>query len=176
MSKSSKGEGMSPPVELFIALAIMAPLLSIMYIGIYKPPLWTKLVAIVRTPRRTYSQRQHLSQEKKLLNDLIKDMRENPGHWVNNGYCPITFKGPSIVNDYSCIAIQYSLMGNGSPHRVMIHFNLNNLTQFEVQNDDSIATIIEGTHAQKFINTITDILDERGKELDYITTRIKERL
>lgn len=147
-------------------VVFMAAMIMWMVHGFKKPKL----------PKFDRAARRITLKEKKLLNNIIKDMKENSGHWVNNGYCPITFKGPSIVNDYSCIGIQFSLMGDGTPSTVMIHFNLNNLTKFEQENDDSIATVINGSHAQKFINTVTSILDERGKELDYISLRIEERL
>ena len=151
-------------IEFLIALAIMIPILTCVYMKNHWP-VWA-----------THKERQHIKKEKRLLNNLIKDVRANTGHWVRNAHCPMTFQGPMLVNDHSKIAIRYSLTGDTTPEMLMIHFNLKNLLKFDQTCPDSICTRICGKHAQKFINTVTDILDERGKELDYITTQIKERL
>lgn len=128
-----------------------------------------------KLPKFDLAKHRTIKKEKDLLADLVKDMRANPGHWVRNGYSPVTFQGPMIVNDYSSIGIQYGERTD-TPTTILIHFNLENKTTFDQGDENSIATRIDGKHAQKFINTVTTIMDERGKELDYFRSRINERL
>ena len=136
---------------------------------------WTFGPLKYKLPRFSLLKYHTAQKEKSLLADLIKDMKANPGHWVMNSYCPVTFHAPMLVNDYSSIGIQYG-QRTETPTLVLIHFNLANKTKFDQNDDNSIVTRIEGNHAQKFINTVTKIMDERGKELDYFRSRIKERL
>lgn len=159
----------------------MNPEPSLIYItGAVLVFLWVAYRFIVgpmkyKLPRFSLTKYRIVQKEKNLLTDLIKDMKTNPGHWVRNGYSPITFQGPIIVNDYSSIGIQYG-QRTDTPDLVLIHFNLANKTKFDQADENSIATRIEGNHARKFINTVTTIMDERGKELDYFRSRINERL
>lgn len=156
--------------ELLIVCAIVGIVGLIMLI--YKLSLNPRKF---KFPKFDRAKRRLAKKEKIILRDLVEDMRENPGHWVRNGYCPVTFKGPMIVNDYSSIGLQFGQHGETS-EIVLIHFNLVNENKFDQNDENSIATRIEGAHARKFINTITKIMDERGKELDYFRSRIIERL
>jgi len=146
-------------------VVFMAAMIMWMVHGFKKPKL----------PKFDRAKRRIIQKEKIILSDIVKDMKGNPGHWVRNGYCPVTFKGPMIVNDYSSIGLQFGQHGD-TPEIILIHFNLANKTKFDQNDENSIATRVEGAHARKFINTVTKIMDERGKELDYFRSRIIERL
>lgn len=117
----------------------------------------------------------HIQKEKKLLASIIKDIKKHPDHWVKNGYCPMTLRTPILVNDYSSIGISYGERTD-IPDIVLIHFNIKNLTKFDQKDENSVVTRIEGRHVKKFINTLTTILDVRGKELDFFSAQLKERL
>jgi len=110
--------------------------------------------------------------EKKLLQVLIKDMKKNPGHWVQHGVSPTMLSAPMLVNDKKNMGILYGDKEN----YVTIHFNLKDLTKFPRHDTDAIITSISGKHVTKFIKTATHLLDHRGKELEYFTERLQERL
>jgi len=159
-------------LEFQIALLIVGG--SVCLAGLYN---WLIRPNPIKLSDLKYDPNKHRinKKEKALLSDLVKDMQKNPGHWVKNAYSPITFKGPIIVNDYSCIGIVFS-QHSDQPETVAILFNINNDTKFKQEDENTIATRVSGKHAKKFINTVTRIMDERGKELDYFRSRIKERL
>lgn len=117
----------------------------------------------------------HRRKEQKVLDLIIKDLKANPGHWVQNGYCPVTFKAPALINDNKNMAIRYG-RHNDNVDEVMIQYGLKDVSKLDLLDEDAIATRIHGKSAQKFINTIVKILDERGRELDYFAQRLKERL
>lgn len=155
------------PTDWTMATGIAVTALIVLFLIIQpKKPKWMKV---------DLEKRRLTKKENALLTDLVTDMREHPGHWVKNGHCPITFKGPIIVNDYSCVGLQFSERAE-EPETVVILFNTENNIKFEQADPNTIATRIQGPHAKKFINTVTKIMDERGKEIDYFRSRIQERL
>lgn len=110
--------------------------------------------------------------EQKLLTVILKDMKENPGNWVRNGFSPQLISAPTLVNDKKNMGILYG----EDKTAVTIHFNMKDVTRFDRKDTDTILTTISGKHVTKFIKEAIHLLDHRGKELEYFTERLKERL
>lgn len=110
--------------------------------------------------------------EKKLLQVLLKDMKENPGHWVQNGFSAQMLSSPTLINDKKNIGILYGEKENSAS----IQFNMKDVTKFSYRDPDTITTTIIGKHVTRFLKTATHLLDHRGKELEYFTKRLKKRL
>lgn len=110
--------------------------------------------------------------EKKLLQILIKDMKKNPGHWLKNGFSPQMLSSPTLINDKKNMGILYK----DKEDKVIIHFNMKDVTKFNHNDTDTIITTITGKHVIKFLKTATYLLNHRGKELEYFTERLEERL
>lgn len=116
--------------------------------------------------------RKNKRKEQKLFQILLKDMKENPGHWIQNGFSPQILSSPTLINDKKNIGI---LIGE-KENSVSIQFNMKDVAKFSHQDPDTIATTITGKHVTRFLKTATHLLDHRGKELDYFTKRLEKRL
>lgn len=110
------------------------------------------------------------TKEKKLLNVILKDMKNNAGNWILQKDEPVMRDGNLMVNDKTNMAVRYNSEG------VTLYFNLKNIATFEKKTSDTLITTINGRQAIKFINKAISILDHRGKELAYLTQKIEERL
>lgn len=130
---------------------------------------WLSVICLSRSDT---GEKQNKRKEQKLLGVILKDMKENPGNWVQHGFSPTLLSAPILVNDKKNMGILY---GDKETH-VTIQFNLKDITKFPRHDSDAIITSITGKHVIKFIKTATHLLDHRGKELEYFTGRLKERL
>lgn len=116
--------------------------------------------------------KQNKRKEQKLFAVILKDMKKNPGHWIQHGFSPSMLSAPILVNDKKNMGILYGEKDNN----VTIQFNLKDLIKFPRHDTEAIITSISGKHVTKFIKTATHLLDHRGKELEYFTERLEERL
>ncbi len=110
--------------------------------------------------------------EQRLFQVLLKDMKENPGHWVQNGFSPQMLASPMLINDKKNIGIQYGEKETS----LSIQFNMKDVVKFSRTDSDAIITTITGRHVTKFLKAAIHLLDHRGKELEYFTEKLKEKL
>lgn len=149
-------------MSMSIIIVTLAIILGIFLSWIFGP----------RETRPDPSDKGNKRKEKKLLQVLIKDMKKNPGHWIQHGFSPTMLSAPILVNDKKNMGIIYGDKKN----QVTIQFNLKDIIKFPRHDTDAIITSISGKHVEKFIKTATHLLDHRGKELEYFTGRLEERL
>lgn len=110
--------------------------------------------------------------EEKLLEDLLKDIRENTDDWFILDNILHYGDAPIITNDRRSIGILFNLQQSS----MMIHLNLKRLQKFTVEEDDTVVMDMRGDHVTEFIHKAERYIDRRGRELEFFRKKLKERL
>ena len=153
-------------VALQIALAAFIVLLA----------AWGSFVAL-RSLYRKYINKKAMSplnaknkeKEEQFLNKLLEDVRKNTNEWfiVDEGYGSAN----TIVNDHKNIGIVYN---DGEAATIML--NLNELSKFDKQDEDTVKIQIMGSHMREFIKAAETIIDRRGNELAFFESELEKRI
>ena len=110
--------------------------------------------------------------EEKLLEELLKDIRDNTDDWFIIDNLMTYGDAPIITNDRRGIGILFNLQQSS----IMIHLNLKRLQKFTVEDDDTVVMDMRGDHVTEFIHKAERYIDRRGRELEFFRNKLKEKL
>jgi hypothetical protein len=112
----------------------------------------------------------NIRKEKRLLNSITTDIKNNPSHWTAIPYEMMSQKEPHLINDKKNMAIL--IAGD----QVTIKMNLTAAHKYRESAGETIATSVKGKHAKAFIKKAEGLIDTRGKELSFIEDMLDKRL
>lgn len=154
-------------VVLEIAFGICAALALIW--GMYAS--WKKVYSMYLTKKNiTPIQAKNKSKEMKFLENMLDDVRKNTDDWflvedVTSGFSML------LANDKKNIGIVY----NGHESMTIL-LNLENLTEFDRLRDDTVKLSVAGDHVKTFLITAEEIIDRRGREIQFFQDELEKRL
>ena len=154
-------------MEILEWLAVIGAIMLLMALSFV---LFKSQKHIFITPKYKKS---HKRAETRLLNYILDDMRANGSEWVATPYDMHMQKEPHFVNDKKNIAV---VVSNGSSATVTIKMNIKSPAKYMENSEDTIATPITGDHVTKFLQSVEECIDTRGKELSFIEKTLKDRL
>ena len=146
-------------IEIFSVFVSVA-LLGYVYFRMKKGPILTK------------QQRIHKQKEQNLLNYISNDIKKNTHEWTPVAYNMMEMKDASLVNDKKNMAV----IMHGDRNKVIIKINIKAAHKYKEDDEETIATVIVGNHAEKFKKLTDEYIDSRGKELDFIEKLLKKKI
>ncbi len=135
------------------------------------------MLSVARAKRKEKSKispllAENRKKEEKLLEDLLKDIRENTDDWFIMDNVLHYGDAPIITNDRRSIGVLFNLQQSS----IMIHLNLKRLQKFTVEEDDTVVIDMRGDHVTEFIHKAERYIDRRGRELEFFRKKLEERL
>ena len=115
-------------------------------------------------------QEKNKRRETTFLDNMLSDIRKNTDDWflvedVASGYSML------LANDRKNIGIVY----NGHESMTIL-LNLENLTEFDKLREDTVKLSVAGDHVKKFLTTAEEIIDRRGREIQFFQDELEKRL
>ncbi len=144
-------------------------IIFVILVGVAAWLLHNRKKIVIITPEYKKS---HKRKETKLLNNILYDMKDNPEEWTQVSYNFSELKDASLINDKKNMAVILHADGRA----VIIKINLKAAHKYREEEENIIATRIDGDHVVEFKRHAEEIMDSRGKELDFIETLLNRKL
>ena len=134
--------------------------------------IWAIVSMIMRReakPKPSPIQMRNLEREEQFLNNMLEDLKKNTSEWFS---VDEVGQGKLIANDKKNIGIVYN--GNGESATLLL--NLDSLTSFEKNNQNTVKLHLLGSHVERFIKEAEEVLDRRGHEISFFESELEKRL
>jgi hypothetical protein len=134
--------------------------------------IWAIASMIMRRnakPKPSPIQARNLEREQQFLNNMLEDLKKNTSEWFAMDEVG---QGKLIANDKKNIGIVY----NGKGESATLLLNLESLTSFEKNNQNTVKLHLLGDHVEAFIKDAEEILDRRGHEISFFESELEKRL
>ena len=120
-------------------------------------------------PKPSPIQMRNLEREEQFLASMLEDLKKNTSEWFA---VDEVGQGKLIANDKKNIGIVY----NGSGESATLLLNLDSLTSFEKNNQNTVKLHLLGSHVERFIKEAEEVLDRRGHEISFFESELEKRL
>ena len=155
-----------------VTQAVLTVLTLVLLFGLYR--LVSIAINAYKHRQKTRpAQVKNRKKEKQFIENVLADIRTNSDDWFLMDDVTSNIGSNSILaNDKKNIGIVY----HSSSSTMTVLLNLDDLQEFDKVAADTVKLTVTGEHVKNFLRKAEDVIDRRGREIDYFRDELGKRL